>query len=114
MDEDFDLEHNAYISFSGGKDSTVLSVLVDLALPGNKIPRVYINTGIDYRAITDFVREYGESDKRLQIIKPSQNIRAMLESYGYPFKSKEHSQKNQLLPAHRNVQDGCQLPWNGR
>lgn len=93
MNEDYDLEHNAYISFSGGKDSTVLSVLVDLALPGNKIPRVYINTGIDYRAITDFVMEYGKNDKRLQIIKPSQNIRTMLEEYGYPFKSKEHSQK---------------------
>lgn len=31
-------EENFYISFSGGKDSTVLSELVDMALPGNKIP----------------------------------------------------------------------------
>ena len=41
-------EENFYISFSGGKDSTVLHYLVDLALPGNKIPRVFINTGIEY------------------------------------------------------------------
>ena len=40
-------EDNCYISFSGGKDSTMLSYLVDEALPGNNIPRVYINTGID-------------------------------------------------------------------
>lgn len=93
MNEMYDLEHKAYVSFSGGKDSTVLLALVDLALPNNRIPRVYINTGIDYRAITDFVREFGERDGRLQIIKPSQNIRTMLNEYGYPFKSKEHSQK---------------------
>ena len=34
-------EDKCYISFSGGKDSTVLSYLVDLAVPGNKIPRIY-------------------------------------------------------------------------
>lgn len=97
MNELYDLEHKAYISFSGGKDSTVLSALVDLALPNNQIPRVYINTGIDYRAIVDFVKEYGERDKRLQIVRPSQNIKQILETYGYPFKSKEHSQKVALF-----------------
>ena len=48
-------EENFYISFSGGKDSTVLSALVDMALPGNKIPRVYANTGIEYKLILEFV-----------------------------------------------------------
>lgn len=93
MNELYNLESKAYISFSGGKDSTVLSRLFDIALPDNKIPRVYINTGIDYRAVLDFVREFGKRDGRLQIIQPSQNIRKMLGEYGYPFKSKEHSQK---------------------
>lgn len=93
MNSLYDLEHKSYISFSGGKDSTVLSALFDIALPGNNIPRVYINTGIDYRAIFDFVKEFGERDSRLQIIAPSQNIKKMLEENGYPFKSKEHSQK---------------------
>ena len=37
---EYDLENKGYIAFSGGKDSTVLSFLVDLALPNNKIPRV--------------------------------------------------------------------------
>ena len=97
MNELYDLENKAYISFSGGKDSTVLSALVDLALPNNQIPRVYINTGIDYRAIVDFVKEYGKRDGRLQIIRPSQNIKQILETYGYPFKSKEHSQKVALF-----------------
>ena len=39
-------EENFYISFSGGKDSTILHYLVDMALPYNKIPRVFSNTGI--------------------------------------------------------------------
>ena len=37
MNELYDLENNAYISFSGGKDSTVLHYLIDEALPNNKI-----------------------------------------------------------------------------
>lgn len=50
-------EENFYISFSGGKDSTVLSALVDMALPENKIPRVYANTGIEYKLILEFVEK---------------------------------------------------------
>ena len=57
MNELYDLEHKAFISFSGGKDSCVLSKLVDLALPGNKIPRVFFNTGIEYKALLQFVRD---------------------------------------------------------
>ena len=54
-------EENFYISFSGGKDSTVLSALVDMALPGNTIPRVYANTGIEYKLILEFVERERES-----------------------------------------------------
>ena len=53
-------EENFYLSFSGGKDSTVLSALIDMALPNNKIPRVYANTGIEYRLILDFVERERE------------------------------------------------------
>lgn len=82
---------NFYISYSGGKDSTVLSVLVDIALPYNNIPRVYANTGIEYRMISDFVKAKTEKDSRFEIINPSVPIRTVLEEYGYPFKSKEHA-----------------------
>lgn len=84
-------EENFYISFSGGKDSTVLSFLIDMAIPGNKIPRVYANTGIELNMISNFVRELAQIDDRIQIIKPSTPIKQMLETVGYPFKSKEHS-----------------------
>lgn len=84
-------EENFYISFSGGKDSTVLSALIDIALPNNKIPRVYADTGIEYNMIRDFVLELQKTDNRIVIIKPTVPIRQMLEKEGYPFKSKEHS-----------------------
>lgn len=48
-------EDNFYIAFSGGKDSTVLSWLIDYALPNNNIPRVYCDTGIELNMIRDFV-----------------------------------------------------------
>jgi len=91
VNQKYDLEHNAYISFSGGKDSTILHYLIDMALPNNKIPRVYIDTGIEYIDIRNFVKSLAENDERFVIIKPTQPIKPMLEKYGYPFKSKEHS-----------------------
>ena len=87
----YDLEHNAYLSFSGGKDSTILHYLLDLALPNNKIPRVFINTGIEYVYIYQFVKELAEKDDRIIIVNSGVNIKQMLEKYGYPFKSKGHS-----------------------
>lgn len=84
-------EDNFYISFSGGKDSTVVHHLVDMALPDNKIPRVFSNTGIEYNAIVEFVREIKRDDSRFVMIQPSKNIKKTLEEEGYPFKSKMHS-----------------------
>ena len=84
-------EENFYISFSGGKDSTVLHHLIDLALPNNRIPRVYSNTGIDLIEVTKFVKELALNDDRIIMIKPSLPVKETLEKYGYPFKSKLHS-----------------------
>ena len=64
INDEYNLADNAYISFSGGKDSVVLSKLIDIALPNNKIPRVFINTGIEYGSIVKFVKEFGRGDNR--------------------------------------------------
>lgn len=93
INEQYDLENNAYISFSGGKDSTVLHYLVDLALPNNKIPRLFLNTGIEYKYIREFVQELAKNDDRIIVYNSGVNIKKMLEENGYPFKSKEHSLK---------------------
>lgn len=84
-------EENFYLSFSGGKDSTVLHYLLDEALSNNRIPRVFVDTGIEYDAIKEFVFAMQANDERIQIIKPTQNVKLVLTKYGYPFKSKEHS-----------------------
>lgn len=86
-------EENFYLSFSGGKDSTVLHYLIDEALPNNKIPRVYINTGIEYVEIVKHVKSLKEKDDRIEIINSNVDIPQMLKRVGYPFKSKEHSKK---------------------
>lgn len=96
INKQYDLEHNAYISFSGGKDSTILHYLIDLALPNNNIPRVYINTGIEYTAVRKYVMQLASNDKRVIVINSGVNIKNMLIKYGYPFKSKEHSLKVNL------------------
>lgn len=84
-------EEHCYISFSGGKDSTVVSELFDLAIPNNKIKRVFSDTGIEYTSIRDFVLDKAKNDDRIVILKPKKNIVKCLEEDGYPFKSKLHS-----------------------
>ena len=113
-------EENFYISFSGGKDSTVLHHLIDLALPGNTIPRVYANTGIEYNEIVKFVKSLAEKDDRFKIIEPSIPIKQMLEKEGYPFKSKKHSkvvdyyQKYGMKSKATRVYLGMELPKTGK
>lgn len=82
-----------YLSFSGGKDSTILHRILDMAVPNNRIPRVFIDTGIEYNAIKSFVLSLASEDDRFVIVKPNKPIKSVLERYGYPFKSKEHSCK---------------------
>ena len=86
-------EDNFYISFSGGKDSTILHHLIDMAIPNNRIPRVFINTGIEYLDMVKHVKELAKQDKRIIIYNSNVNITNMLKKYGYPFKSKEHAHK---------------------
>ena len=92
-------EENFYLSFSGGKDSTVVHHLLDMALPENRIPRVFSNTGIEYKANVDHVRSI--SDDRFVIIPPSKNIPQTLQKVGYPFKSKIYSGHYSIYRKHK-------------
>ena len=65
-------EDNFFISYSGGKDSNVLSALVDLALPCNQIPRVYADTGIELTSVRNFVRERGLSHSNYKTLCTNQ------------------------------------------
>lgn len=91
MAEKYDLEGGAYLSFSGGSDSCLAYRLIDEALPGNRIPRVFINTGVEYNEVLRFVRELQREDDRIVFLSPKGSFKKKLEDFGYPFKSKEHS-----------------------
>ena len=104
INEQYDLLNNAYISFSGGKDSVILSHLVDLALPNNKIPRLFLNTGIEYIDLVKFVKDIAKNDDRFVIYNNRTDIQKMLKEFGYPFKSKQHSH-NYLV--YQNNKEEC-------
>lgn len=78
-------EDGVYVSFSGGKDSTVLLDIVRKIYPG--IEAVFVNTGLEYPEIVDFVKQH----ENVTILRPKKNFRQVLTEYGYPVISKEVS-----------------------
>lgn len=79
-------EDGVYVSFSGGKDSTVLLHIVRQEFPN--VPAVYCDTGLEYPELRDFVKTF----HNVVWLKPKKNFRQVIEEYGYPFISKEVSQ----------------------
>lgn len=77
---------DAYISFSGGKDSTVLRDIVLAHFPS--VPSVFCDTGLEYPEVRQFVKSFGD----VEIIRPDMNFREVITTYGYPFISKEVAQ----------------------
>lgn len=78
---------NVYVSFSGGKDSTVLLDIVRSLYP--QIPAVYCNTGLEYPEINSFVNTVDN----VTIIKPKRNFRQIILEKGYPVVSKDVAKK---------------------
>ena len=72
-----------YISFSGGKDSTVLLDIARKMYP--KIGAVYVDTGLEYPEVREFVKQY----ENVEIIRPKMNFRQIIIKYGYPMIGKE-------------------------
>ena len=71
------------MSFSGGKDSTVLLHIARQIYPD--IPAVFSNTGLEYNSIQRFVKTWDNVD----IVVPKMNFVQVVSTYGYPLIGKE-------------------------
>lgn len=76
-----------YVSFSGGKDSTVLLDLVRRIYPD--VHAVFVDTGLEYPELREFVKTI----ENVTWLKPGMNFRKVIETYGYPVISKEVSKR---------------------
>ena len=98
-----------YVSFSGGKDSTVLKHIVDNMPGGYDIPAVFVNTGLEYPEIQKFVKDikagkYHCFNPNVEILRPEMRFDEVLKNYGYPIVSKEVSQT--VYEARKNQKTG--------
>ena len=91
-------EDGVYISFSGGKDSTVLLHLVRSLYP--EIEAVFCNTGLEYPEIVKFVKDI----PNVRILKPELTFKQVIEQKGYPVISK--SVANTVRLARKNIEEG--------
>ena len=77
---------DVYISWSGGKDSTVLRHIAKSFYPD--IHCVFVDTGLEYPELREFVRQ----DKDVIILRPEKPFWQVVRDYGYPVISKEVSE----------------------
>ena len=103
-----------YVSFSGGKDSTVLKHIVDSMY--DDVPAVFVNTGLEYPEIQQFVREvkdgkYGCFNSDVEIIRPEMRFDEVIRKYGHPVVSKQVA--DTIEGARRNPYGSRMMRLNG-
>jgi len=84
------LEGNIYLSFSGGKDSTVVGELIKMCKLPTDIEFVFSNTGIEFDATKRFVQNYDYPNVRM--VKPRKPWGKVLKDHGTPVLSKLKSE----------------------
>lgn len=72
-----------YVSFSGGKDSTVLLHIVREMYAD--VEAVFVNTGLEYPEIQKFVKTFDN----VTILRPKMRFDEVIKKYGYPIISKD-------------------------
>lgn len=87
-----------YVSYSGGKDSTVLLHIVRQLYP--EVPAVFCNTGTEYPEVQSVVRK----QENVVILRPGMPFKQLLQEKGYPVVSKSVS--NCVRLARKNIAEG--------
>ena len=89
-----------YVSFSGGKDSTVLLHIARELYPD--IEAVFVNTGLEYPEIRQFVKTFDN----VTILRPKMRFDEVIKKYGYPIISKDIA-----LTIHYAKQNNAEWAW---
>lgn len=74
---------DVHVSFSGGKDSTVLLHIAREMYPD--IPAIFCDTGLEYPEI----RKFAMSHENITVLRPKMRFPEVIRTYGYPLISKE-------------------------
>jgi len=77
------LDGKTYVSYSGGKDSTVLLDLVRTLYPDT--PAVFFDTGVEFPEIRDMIKKTDNVDT----VHPEKTFKHIITEYGYPIISKQ-------------------------
>lgn len=80
-------EDGVYLSFSGGKDSTVLGHIIREVCGYKNIPFVFVDVPTQYPELKQFAQTFDN----LVILKPKISFAEVCEKYGFPMISKEVS-----------------------
>lgn len=105
--------NEVYVSFSGGKDSTVLADICArwCKAVGKTLYLVFVNTGLEYPEIQKHVKYFAEWLRKkyginvvLEILRPKMRFDEVIKEYGYPLISKEVS--NTVRLARENIKQG--------
>lgn len=72
-----------YISFSGGKDSTVLKHLVENTPGVYDVPSVFVDTGLEYPEVRRFATE-----RATVVVRPEMRFDEVIKTHGYPVPTK--------------------------
>lgn len=80
-------EDGVYLSFSGGKDSTVLGHIIREVCGYKNIPFVFVDVPTQYPELKQFAKTFDN----LVILKPKISFAQVCEKYGFPMISKEVS-----------------------
>ena len=93
------MEGKVYLSFSGGKDSTVLLHLCEILKPD--IQCVFVNTGCESVDVVRFVEKM-KAAHNIEVIRPKLTPRQVWAKYGFPLVSKDQAFKIDLVRKNPN------------